>query len=165
MKDTELRGLLLQKFYEHRRERQYVPNVAELGGGLSAQDLYSICDQLDDNNLIHWKPFLSVLGVSGGWGRITARGVDVIEGTVEPPITIVLNHAPNISVSSSSNVQIGDGNSQSLTMEIEKLVSAIDHSTANEEQKKEAKSRLKSFLEHPLVCSIAGGLASSVQLK
>ncbi|HUK99664.1 MAG TPA: hypothetical protein VLX29_02280, partial [Nitrospirota bacterium] len=67
-----------------------------------------------------------------------------------------------ISVHSSSNVQIGNANVQDLSIHIGKIISAIDGSNATEGEKREAKSLLKEFLEHPLVTSIAGGLASQL---
>lgn len=45
----------------------------------------------------------------GGMGRITARGIDVVEGNARAPITVTLHHH-SVSVSHSSNVQIGDSN-------------------------------------------------------
>ncbi len=165
MKDTELRGLVLQNFYEHRRERAYEPKRDDFGGGIPEEDIYAICSQLSEHGLITWNPVHMRVGVVGGMGKITASGIDVIEEGVKPPITIVLNHAPTISVNSSSNVQIGDSNSQTINTAVEQLFSVVDQSNGSQEQKEQAKSLLRAFLEHPLVCSIAGGLASSVQLK
>ena len=49
---------------------------------------------------------------------------------------------------------------QNLT--IHSLVAQIDASVASEADKVEAKSRLRSFLEHPLVAAIAGAAAGSI---
>ena len=97
-------------------------------------------------------------------GKISARGADVVEGSVASPISIVLDQSHHVAVHHSSNVQIGNENVQDVTIHFEKLVSAIDKSSASEKDKKEAKSLLKKFLEHPLVSSIAGALASSLKL-
>ncbi len=64
----------------------------------------------------------------------------------------------NITFNSPSNVQIGNHNIQNIQQVLSDLIKKIDSSSASEEEKKEAKSRLKLFLEHPLVTSIAGSL-------
>lgn len=166
MKDTELRALILQKYYEKRREGPFqwseddfkdVPDSADF----DAADLYRICDQLADHGLINWRPVKTFGGVVGGIGNITASGVDIIEGTAQPPISMTFDHS--ITVHGSSNVQVGSNNTQGSTIQIGRLVDAIEQSNAPEADKTEAKSRLKRFLEHPLVTSIAGGLASLIK--
>lgn len=57
--------------------------------------------------------------------------------------------------------QIGHGNTQNIQNILTQLIEQIEASDAPEEQKQEAKSRLTKFLEHPLVCSIVGGLVSA----
>jgi hypothetical protein len=90
-------------------------------------------------------------------GKITARGIDVTEGNARAPITVTL-HDRSISVSGSSHVQIGNSNTQSITLHIEKLVAAVDHSTASETEKAEAKSLLRRLAENPLVQSVLGAV-------
>jgi hypothetical protein len=85
----------------------------------------------------------------------------VIEGSTKAPISISFDQS--ISVHGSSDVQIGSHNIEDIKIEIGKIVSAIDHSSANDQEKAEAKSLLKKFLQHPLVASIAGGLASTIK--
>ncbi|QCZ26169.1 hypothetical protein [Leclercia adecarboxylata] len=55
------------------------------------------------------------------------------------------------------NVQIGNHNRQEITTSIETLISLIDNSNAQPQEKEEAISLLRRFAEHPLVTSIAGG--------
>ncbi|MGA2143558.1 MAG: hypothetical protein ABSH49_01100 [Bryobacteraceae bacterium] len=111
MNDGELRGIILRYFYEARNYPGMlnilgVPDVANL---VEHQfRIVSICRQLAEHGLIHWEDFGS-LNTFGGEGRITACGVDVVEGTAQPPITVIL-HDHSISVMQSSNVQIGDSN-------------------------------------------------------
>ena len=69
-----------------------------------------------------------------------------MEGVVELPPTLVLNQPQKITVSSSTNVQIDNSNSQSFSVEIDKLICAIDHWTGKQEQKMEAKSLWGLFL-------------------
>lgn len=58
--------------------------------------------------------------------------------------------------------QVGNGNTQNIHHVFNQLLQQIDESTASDEEKQEAKSRLSKFLAHPLVGSIVGGLAGSL---
>ena len=150
MKDTEIRGLLLQKYYEIRRQDYSLPSPEAFGGDLSKEDILYVSDQLGQHGLIEWKPLKAdVGGLVGGMGRITAYGIDVVENTATAPIAIQFSQ-PNINISG-SNVAIGDSNTQTLNIQFDKIVQAIDHSSASDAEKKEAKSLLTKFLEHPLV--------------
>jgi hypothetical protein len=53
---------------------------------------------------------------------------------------------------------------QSYTQQFEALVRQIEEAEGSDEAKAEAKSRLKRFLEHPIVSAILSGLASSLKL-
>ena len=168
MKDNELRGLILQKYYDNRR-RDLFPwandDFKDLPDSINfdEKDLYRICDQLAECGLIDWHPALGNRGETiGGHGRISAGGVDVIEGTAISPISITLDQSHHVSIQNSSNVQVVNSNVQEISNHIGKIITAIDHSNATESEKAEAKSLLKKFLEHPLVTSIAGGAASSM---
>ena len=56
----------------------------------------------------------------------------------------------------SGNTQVGNHNVQNIEMVFKELVEKIDSADAPEEEKQEAKSRLKTFLEHPLVGTALG---------
>jgi len=87
--------------------------------------------------LIDWKEGLA--GEPEGMGRITSRGVDVIEGNATPPIAITIDRR-QFSVHASSNVQIGEGNAQDINFTAEKIVASINSSTATPAEKEKAKS-------------------------
>ena len=160
MKDTEIRGILLQKYYERRRERHIQFSSEDFDGAISDTDIAYISDQLAEHGLIDWQPFHNRGELVGGFGYITAFGVDVIEDEdVDSPIKIVFDQR-NITVTKSTNVQIGNGNIQAIT--IGEIIAAIAKSNASEKEKNDAKSILKRFLEHPLVTSILGGVSGSV---
>ena len=169
MTDNQLRGLVLQKYYNRRREGLFQwksEDFQDVPEDFDGVDLFRVCDQLGEHNLIEWKSAQGPRGETiGGFGRISAFGVDVVEGHAKPPISITLHQSRHISVHSSSNVQIGNANVQDVSIEIEKVIAAIDSSPASESEKTEAKSLLKKFLEHPLVTSIAGGLAGNLRLS
>jgi hypothetical protein len=165
MTDNQLRGIVLRKYYEKRREGDIQWTTGDFDEqSWPAGELFRICDQLAEHRLIHWTRIPLQEGRSGGVGQISAYGIDVVEGHVKPPIAITFDQSRNISVASSSNVQIGDSNIQVVTIQFERLIAAIDHASVSDVQKQEAKSLLKRFLEHPLVTSIVGGLASTIKL-
>jgi hypothetical protein len=111
----------------------------------------NVLEQLAQHNLIDWKP----LKGSGGhymtyMARIKAGGVDVIEGTANPAISISVDNS--VSVHGSQGVQIGgQGNVQTVTMDVGHLLNAVDGGAGTQQEKEEAKSLLKKITENPLV--------------
>ena len=123
-------------------------------------EVLRICDQLAEKLLIEFTAAKGRGGVTmHGAGKITAYGVDVIERQAPPPFAINLDLSHRVEVHGSSNVQVGNANVQTV-IDVDRVVAAIDHSTASEAEKAEAKSLLKKFLEHPLVSVIVGAAAS-----
>jgi hypothetical protein len=159
MKDTDLRGIILQKFYDERRTDGFIPKSSDFNPELDNADILRISEQLKDHRLLDVKIARYLGGGGLVIGRISAHGVDVVEGEVNPEIKVhfVQN---TVNISGSSNVVVGDHNQQNVTHHIEGLIKAIDSSNATPADKAEAKSRLQTFLEHPLVSAIAGGAIS-----
>jgi hypothetical protein len=157
MTDSELRGIVLKEFYEKRHVLidLQISDIMAINPNESLTKLANICKQLDEHGLVKWQSMKSQFDVQGGIGRITARGVDVIEGTVSSPISITF-HDKRISVRSSSNVQVGNSNNQSISLQIDKLIAAVDHSRASDGEKAEAKSLLRAIAGNPLVQSVLG---------
>ena len=163
MKDNELRGLVLQEFYNKRREIEFLPSTDDIGSpdGVSKEDILHICDQLGDHNLIEWKPIKALIGLIDGYGKINAFGVDVIEGVQKSPISITLDSSQNFSVSEIHGSTVTfSGNTQANTITLHELISRIDSCKASENEKNEVKGLLQKLLEHPLVSSVVGGLTS-----
>jgi hypothetical protein len=93
--------------------------------------------------------------------RVTAFGVNVIEEKVPAPISITLDSS--IKVAGSQNVMIGgQGNTQTVTMDIEKMMMAIDSSGAAFTEREEAKSLLKKLSENKLVQEVLGKWAKGL---
>ncbi len=162
MTDSELRGLVLRRFYDRRLELMVSIELSDFDNRFSLFELQNICQQLDEKGLIgQWKPMVTK-GKFVGNGQITAEGVDVVEGNAKPPISITFDQRSTVSVTSSQNVQIGSHNIQDVQVQLEALVQAIDASSASARDKAEAKSLLKQFLAHPVVAAIIGGLASTL---
>ena len=68
----------------------------------------------------------------------------------------------NINISGPSSVQIGDHNTQHIMNVFEGLVKVIESADASDDEKHEAKGRLRDFLKHPLVVSVLGSAAASI---
>jgi len=90
---------------------------------------------------------------------ITALGVDVVEGNAPEPRGVVVNR--NVTISHSSHVQVGTGNTQNVTLTIQKLVEAVEHSDAPEPEKKKAKALIQKLSENRLLATVIGSLIGS----
>ncbi|EKN6164914.1 TPA: hypothetical protein ACPY5O_001996 [Yersinia enterocolitica] len=77
------------------------------------------------------------------------------------PWVPAMQKTQNITING-NNVQIGDHNSQEIRNHITNIIEAIDKSEASDKDKAEAKGILRTFLEHPLVSTLAGVAASSL---
>jgi hypothetical protein len=164
VKDSEIRGLLLEAFYDKRDDpHPYRPQPSDFGDRLTELQIFRISQQLEQQGLIQGA-IKALMGGDGGgvvFAKITAFGADVIEGEVEAPFAIRIMNTYNIS--HSNNVAIGDHNQQQQAVVncITELVRVIDGSDATPQAKAEAKGLLRKFLEHPLVSAVAGALASA----
>lgn len=61
-------------------------------------------------------------------------------------------------------MQIGNGNTMSIDAFYTAAISRIDAADAPPDQKAEAKSLLGQMFEHPLLCSVLGGLAGGLAI-
>lgn len=175
--DSDLRGIVLSKFYEKRRENrvfswdQNMVNELVLPEGCTADDIMRICDQLGEHGLINWTPTKDRRGAtSNGFGKISAHGVDVIEGNAQSPISIHVAHldqSTHYAISNSSNNQIGNGNVQgngnvlSSNITVREIAEGIEKVSANPGEKAEATGLLQNLLRHPLVAAITGAAVST----
>jgi DNA-binding IscR family transcriptional regulator len=157
MDDKELMGGVLQVLNEKRHNDLTNFNQAFADLGAPANVLRHILSRLEQKGLIDWRNN-EVGGL--GLGKITDYGIDVVNKETEPPIPMTFT---NIHVHGSTNVIIGPGgNIQTNTFEIGKVIAAIDHSSATENEKAAAKGLLQNLSENPLLNSILGKLIRSV---
>ena len=157
MTDNELRGLLLEKYYQRRKERLIGLVPSDFDGKLNEQDILNIAGQLADHGLIHWRPNRGLGGTGGGMGTITAAGVDVVESKVPAPIEIHWSQLHRCQASISAGVMPANETRQSVGVAIARLAQAIDDSDASAAHKQAATLLLRAFQEHPLLCTIAHG--------
>ena len=88
MKDTQLRGIVLAKYYESRRSHPFTPKPNDFDPPIQIEEILSISDQLGDHGLIKWEGIRFLDGTGTGFGKITAFGIDVVEGEATSEIKI-----------------------------------------------------------------------------
>ena len=151
MKDSEVRGLVLKELYNIRHTNPHAGIPADVPELLKIKSnvLLGIIWQLKDKGLIEFT-FMSGGESMFGRGRISAYGVDVVEETSASPIAVSIDNS--VTVHGSQGVQIGgQGNTQTIEMDIGKLINAIDGGSGTMQEKEEAKSVLKAAIENPIV--------------
>jgi hypothetical protein len=122
MRDSELRGMILERLY-NQRHRELVDFETELGD-MSLPDgaMQSIVRQLEKKGLIE-RPSRPKKGLAQG--RITTYGVDVVEQTRSPPMSILLKQP--VAVQIPSDVQSRTHNTQN-TDGLNQVAIAAHHS-------------------------------------
>ena len=161
MKDKEMRGLVLQKFYDLRHTQDVVGlnDVASVAPD-DFNRVANLAEQLAEYNLIRWNTSRALGGAIAGLGKITARGVDVVDGDVASPIAITL-HDHSVKITKSSGVIIGSGNVQHVHIDVGKINTAIDSSNVSEGEKKEAKSLLEKVVSNKVLWAVLGTFFAS----
>lgn len=161
MKDNELRAIVLQKYYDLRRLGTFqwaeIPKD-DFPAVENFEELARISDQLAEHGLIEWKP-LKQMGsrhAVGGLGKITAFGVDVIEGTANSPISITFDHRQTVSITGSNNI-VGNNNS----LNADEISVAINESGFSETEKAEAKSLWQKVCNNKLLNTVIGSVTSA----
>src|ERR1700756_1846997 len=99
MKDSVVRGCLLQFLYESRSEGSIPFGHGEAAvpplGGISRRDWLRAVAQLSEYRLIDWTPIedQSGMGLLSGFAKINDFGVKVLEAGVAPPIRIAMDES------------------------------------------------------------------------
>jgi hypothetical protein len=158
MKDIEARGLVLQRLYDIRHDVNLAgpQHFKELESVIPINVIPNILSQLSDKGLVTFKPHQSTSSgrIDFFQTRITGLGVDVIEQATKSPIPIVIpiKIDQSVRVHGSQNVQIGgQGNTQTVTMDFDKLNNIVESSDASVTEKQEAKSLLQKIASNKLV--------------
>src|SRR6478736_5468159 len=173
MKDSVVRGCLLQLLYEHRGEgllpfgqaEQAVPPPA----GINRRDWLRAVAQLSEHRLIDWTPLedKSGMGLLSGFARINDFGVKVIEAGVEPPIRVAIDKSRRASVPKQEQAPIAPSTPQQqmIADALEKVITAINQADVSEQEKNEAKSLLRKLLSNKAVAKVLGAGAQSLTAK
>ncbi len=152
MTDSERRGLLLEKYYQRRKERLIGLVPSDFDGKLDERDIQSTAGQLADHGLIHWRPNRGHDGIGGGMGAITPAGVDVVDSKVAAPV--------DIHWSQDRGPQLPAETKPGVAAAIGLLQQAIEQSGASPAERQAAIALLQAFQQHPLLCSLLQADAS-----
>src|SRR6059036_2757330 len=104
MKDSVVRGCLLQLLYERRSEGSIPFGRAEQAvkppGGISRHDWLRAVAQLSEYRLIDWTPLedKSGMGLLSGFAKINDLGVEVLEAGIASPISISIDESRRTTV-------------------------------------------------------------------
>lgn len=158
MKDSEVRGVILQRLYDIRHSNNGMIDIPDGLGLMNIEPtvLGNCAAQLDEQGLVKFRQVIGH-GYRSGYGSITAFGVDVVEGNVRAPIAVTIDSS--INVAGSQGVQIGgQGNVQNVTLDVEKMINMVDSGDGTVIEKEEAKSILKKLAENKIVQGVLGAV-------
>jgi hypothetical protein len=164
MKDSVVRGCLLQLLYERRSEGSIPFGQAEQAvpppAGINRRDWLRAVAQLSEHGLIDWTPLedKSGMGLLSGFAKINDFGVRVLEAGVEPPIRISIDvsRRTNVLREQQAPIAASTAQQQMITDALEKVIAAINQADVSEQQKNEAKSLLRKLLGSKAVASVLG---------
>jgi hypothetical protein len=173
MKDSVVRGRLLQLLYERRGEGSIPFGQAEQAvpppGGINRRDWLRALAQLSEYHLIDWTPLedQSGMGLLSGFAKINDFGIKVLEADVAPPIRISFDKSRGTVVPRQEEAPIGASTpQQQVIMEaLEKVITAINQADVSEQEKNEAKSLLRKLLGSKAAASVLGAGAQSLAAK
>ena len=173
MKDSVVRGRLLQLLYERRREGSIPFGHAEHAvpppAGINRRDWLRAVAQLSEYRLIDWTPLedRSGTGLLSGFAKINDFGAKVLEGGVAPPIRISIDESRRTTVPQHQQAQVGPSTPQQqvITEALEKVIAAINQADVSEQEKNEAKSLLRKLLGSKAAASMLGAGAQSLAAK
>jgi hypothetical protein len=173
MKDSVVRGCLLQLLYERRSEgsipfghaEQAVPPPA----GINRRDWLRAVAQLSEYRLIDWTPLKdqSGMGLLSGFAKINDFGVKVLEGGVASPIRISIDEVRRTTVPQREQAPIAPSTPQQQVIieALEKVITAINQADVSEREKNEVKSLLRKLLGSKAADSVLGPGAQSLADK
>jgi hypothetical protein len=174
MKDSVVRGCLLQLLYERRSEGSIPFGHAEQAvpppGGINRRDWLRAVAQLSEYRLIDWTPLedKSGMGLLSGFAKINDFGVKVFEGGVASPIRISIDEGRRTTVPRQEQAPIGPSTPQQqqvIVEALEKVITAINQADVSEREKNEVKSLLRKLLGSKAAASVLGPGAQSLAEK
>jgi hypothetical protein len=173
VKDSVVRGCLLQLLYERRSEgsipfgrlEQAVPPP----GGISHRDWLRAVAQLSEYGLIDWTPIedKSGMGLLSGFAKINDFGVKVLETGVAPPIQISIDESRRTTVPRRKQAPpaASTRQQQMMTNALEKVITAINQADLSKQEKNESKSLLRKLLSSKAAAKVLGAGAQSLAAK
>jgi len=173
MKDSVVRGCLLQLLYERRSEGSipfgHVEQTVPPPGGISRRDWLRAVAQLSEYGLIDWTPLedKSGMGQLSGFAKINDFGVKVLEAGVEPPIRISIDKSRRTTVPKREQAPIATSTPQQqmITEALEKVITAFNQADVSEQERNETKSLLRKLLSSKAAAKVLGAGAQSLAAK
>ena len=173
MKDSVVRGCLLQLLYERRSEGSIPFGQGERAvpppGGISRRDWLRAVAQLSEYGLIDWTPLedKSGMGLLSGFAKINDFGVKVLETGVAPPIQISIDERRRTNALRQKQAPIAASTPQQerITDALEKVITAINQADVSEQEKNKAKSLLRKLLGSKAAAKVLGTDAQSLAAK
>ncbi len=173
MKDSVVRGCVLQLLYERRSEGSIPFGRAEQAvpppEGINRRDWLRAVAQLSEYHLIDWTPLedRSGMGLLSGFAKINDFGVKVLEGGVASPISISIDESRRTTVPQQQQAPIAASfpQQQTITKALEKVITSINQADVSEQEKKEAKSLLRKLLDSKAAANVLGLGAQSLAAK
>jgi hypothetical protein len=170
MKDSVVRGCLLQLLYERRSEGSLAFGQGEQAvwppGGISRRDWLRAVAQLSEYGLIDWTPLedKTGMGLLSGFAKINDLGIQVIEGGVAPPIQISIDERRRTTVPKREEASIATSTPQQerIADALEKVINAINQANLSEQEKNESKSLLRKLLSSKAAAKVLGAGAQSL---
>jgi hypothetical protein len=173
MKDSVVRGCLLQLLYE-RRSEGFIPfghaeQAVPPPGGINRRDWLRAVAQLSESRLIDWTPLedQSGMGLLSGFAKINDFGVQVLEAGVAPPIRISIDESRRTTVRREQQAPIvaSTPEQQVITDALEEVITAINQADVSKREKNEAKSLLRKLLGSKAAVSTLGAGAQFLAAK
>jgi len=172
MKDSVVRGCLLQLLYEHRGEGLLPFGQAGHAvlppAGINRRDWLRAVAQLSEYRLIDWTPLeeKSGMGLLSGFAKINDFGVKVLEAGVEAPIPVSIDKSRRPAVSKREQTsRKRRSQQQAITEALEKVITAVNQAEVSEQEKNEAKSLLRKLLGSKAASNMMGSDAQSLAAK
>jgi len=172
MKDSVVRGHLLDFLYRHRDEGAiafgHSKDAILPPQGISRRDWHGAVGQLAEHGLIDWKPSedQSGRGLLEGFASISEFGIKVIETDCEPPIRIAFDRERAAATQPRRLVASATAGEQAeVTEAMEKVIAAIDRAEISDREKNEARSLLRTLLTGRAAAKVLGAGARSLRTK
>lgn len=164
MKDSVVRGCLLQLLYERRSEGSILFGRLEEAvlppGGISHRDWLRAVAQLSEYGLIDWSPLedKSGMGLLSGYAKINDFGVKVLETGVASPIEISIDERRRITVPKRERASstTSTRQQQMISDALEKVITAIDKADVSGQEKNQSKALLRKLLGSKAVIKLLG---------
>ena len=173
MKDSVVRGRLLQLLYERRNEGSIpfgrLEEAVPPPGGISHRDWLRAVAQLSEYGLIDWTPLedKSGMGQLSGFAKINDFGVKVLETGVAPPIQISIDESRRTAAPRQKQAPTAKSTPQQqmMTNALEKVITAINQADLSKQEKDESKSLLRKLLSSKAAAKVLGAGAQSLAAK